>query len=335
MNGTGTMKISDCHNDLLVAVRHLRERGYEDPFGDFWLPQLQSGNVKFQVLPIYTGEQFVGEGALRRCLLLLYEAHHLAEVHAQDVAIVYESRDVEAIHNSGRIALLLAIEGAEPVGHSLAVLTTLYRLGVRMLSLSWNRRTMMADGVGEQDTGGSLTSLGVAAIAEMEHLGMMLDVSHLSEAGFREVARVARKPFLASHSSCRDLTPHPRNLWDLQLEELGAADGFVGINGFGPFISETEPRLDSFVSHVSHAISILGERRVGIGADFIVDLMEIVDPVSTGLLVDERNLVMTAGFQRPSDFPGLQSAVVSALGEETAARVLYSNLVDFVVRELH
>lgn len=96
-----------------------------------------------------------------------------------------------------------------------------------MLSLTWNRRTMFADVAGEQHTGGRLTSLGVEAIAEMELLGMVLDVSHLSDTGFWHVAEVAKAPFVASRSSCRALQDHPRNLTDEQIRAVAASGGFV------------------------------------------------------------------------------------------------------------
>lgn len=114
---------------------------------------------------------------------MLEEARHLADIHADDVVIVENSAGLEAASSSGRIALILAIEGAEPIGNSLEILDVLRRSGVRMCSLSWNRRTMMADGIAERDTGGRLTQLGVDAVSRMEELGIIVDVSHLSEAG--------------------------------------------------------------------------------------------------------------------------------------------------------
>jgi membrane dipeptidase len=323
-------RIADCHNDLLVAVRHQRERGHVDPFGDFWLPQLREGGVSLQVLPVFTEEQFVGEGALRRALLMVEEARHLAEVHADDVAIVHTGAELRAVVDSGRIALLLAIEGAEPIGHSLELVDVMWRMGIRMSSLSWNRRTMMADGIAERDTGGRLTQLGVDAIARMEDIGVVVDVSHLSEAGFFHLAEVATRPFVASHSSCRALSGHPRNLSDEQLRVMAGTGSFVSINAFGPFLTDGKPTVEHFVDHLEHAISIVGPDRVGLGTDFIDDVAAVVDPVFTGLLVDREEIPVTAGLQRPADFPNLAAAVETRLGAETAAKVLGTNLIDFV-----
>ncbi|MTD12907.1 thermostable dipeptidase [Nakamurella sp. YIM 132087] len=323
--------VADCHNDLLLAVRHQRERGHVDPFGEFWLPQLEAGGVRLQVLPVCTEEQFVGEGALRRALLLLQEARHLADVHAERVAIVENSAQITEVLESGRIALLLAIEGAEPVGHSLELLDVLQRTGIRMCSLSWNRRTQMADGVAEQDTGGRLTRLGVDAVRRMEQIGVVVDVSHLSEAGFFHLADVARRPFLASHSSCRALTDHPRNLSDEQLGVLADTGGFVALNAFGPFLTDAPtPGVADYLDHVEHALGILGPDRVGLGTDFIDDVADVVDPIFTGLLVDRTTIPVTAGLQRPADLPGLAAAMEQRLGADLTRKVMGGNLIAFL-----
>ena len=235
------MRVVDAHNDLLLAVLHQKERGFSDPFGDFWLPRLRAGGVAVQFLAVFTEDQHVGEGALRRCLLLLEEARSIAAAHPTDVAVVETCGDLERALASGRIGLVLAIEGSEPVAHSLGVLETLWRLGVRSMSLTWNRRTMMADGAGEAATGAGLTSLGAEAVAEMERLGMIVDVSHLSKAGFDHVAGIATRPFVATHSSCHALCPHPRNLTDDQLRDVADSGGVVGINSFGGFLSTGAP----------------------------------------------------------------------------------------------
>ena len=147
------LPMADAHNDLLLGVIHRRERGHPDPFGEDWLPQLRAGGVVLQVLPIYTEAQFLGEGALRRALLVIEAARELAARHADEVAIVERGADLRPVIGSGRIALVLAFEGLEPVGGDVAILETCFRLGIRIASLTWNRRTMLADGAGEAEIG--------------------------------------------------------------------------------------------------------------------------------------------------------------------------------------
>ena len=324
------LPIADAHNDLLLACMHRWERGVADPFGDDWLPGLRAGGVVFQVLPIFTEEQFVGEAALRRTLEIIALASDIAELHRTDVAIVERGSDIDPIIDSGRIALLLALEGAEPIGSSLAMFETMFRLGVRLASLTWNRRTMLADGTAETGTGGRLSSLGLEAIAEMERLQMVLDVSHLSDAGVQHVAEAAAAPFVATHSSCRALCGHARNLTDEQIRLVAASGGFVGINAFGPFISETAPTLEEFVDHIAHAARVAGDDRVGIGADFIDDLVRTVDPIlGRQLLVHPDDISLIDVLKAPADFAGLSNRLVERFGEQRARRFASANIVDF------
>ena len=330
----GQMRVADAHNDLLCAVLYQRERGMDDPFGDFWLPRLRAGGVAVQFLPVFTEDQHLGEGALRRALLMLEEARNIASVHSADVTVVETSRHLADALAAGKIALVLAVEGSEPIGHSLGVLETLWRLGVRCMSLTWNRRTMMADGVGEAAAGGGLTALGVDAVAEMERLGMIVDVSHLSDLGVDHVCRIAARPFVATHSSCHALHPHPRNLTDAQLRAIGESGGVVGINSFGAFLAAEQPSLGDLATHIDHAVEIAGAESVGLGCDFMDDLLRIIDPILGGGLVDMQNLPLIDNMRDPSDLKGFTELLEASLGSETARLVAGENWIDFLGRAL-
>lgn len=329
------LHIADSHNDLLLACLHRAERGHSDPFGDDWLPGLRAGGVVFQVLPIFTEAQFVGEGALRRTLEVIDHARHIATVHRSDVTIVESGSEIQPAIDAGKIALLLAIEGAEPVGSSVAMFDTLWRLGIRLASLTWNRRTMLADGIGETDTGGRLTSLGVEAIAELERLGMVVDISHLSAPGVTHLAEIAERPFIASHSSCRALVDHPRNLTDSQIRIVADSGGFIAINGFGPFLSNGTASIDDFIDHVVHVSSLVGDDRVAIGADMIFDLVRHVDPIlGRQLLVDPNDLRLIDDLKTPADYTNLSDRLLARLDRATAERISHQNMIDFFSQAL-
>jgi membrane dipeptidase len=321
------LKFADCHNDLLLGVLHQKERGIADPFGDFWLPQLKAGNVVLQVLPVYVEEQFIGEGALRRSMILFENAWQIADQHKSDVALCLNSGDIAKAHAEGKIALVLAVEGAEAAGSSLEFFSLFFKMGVRLLSLTWNRRTMFADGVGESDTGGKLTSLGIEAIAEMERIGMILDVSHISENGFWHVADVAKKPFIASHSSMHALQSHPRNLRDKQANRIVDGGGFVALNAFGSFLSDT-PTVDSMIDHVEYAVKLVGKKKIGFGFDFMKDLIDQVDPVLGKTLVDVSKWPFIPGLDRPADLQTFGARMLERLGEELANDVAWRNMTD-------
>lgn len=328
MPSAGPFAVADAHNDLLLAVEHRRRRGDADPFGDFWLPQLREGGVVLQVLPVYTEEEFVGGAALRRTMVVLETARWMAGLHPSDVAIAETGEQIASIIGSGRVALVLALEGGEPFGSDLGLVDGLARLGVRIASLTWNRRTMLADGVGERATGGGLTGLGSQAVEEFERCGIVVDISHLSDDGVRDVVAVATKPLMATHSSCRALCAHPRNLTDTQIVQVARSGGIVCVNAFGGFLGEP-PSVERYVDHVEHALSLAGPDGVGIGADFIDDLLPILDPILEGALVEE--IPVTPGLRSARDYPGVGEALAARLGNVAAARVMGGNLIRFLV----
>ncbi len=334
MTGSVRLPMADCHDDLLMGVVHQQERGHADPFGDFWLPQLRAGGVVLQVLPIYTEEQFLGEGALRRALRFVEAAWAMADRHAADVALVTTATEMRAAIESGRIAMVLAFEGMEPVGHEVDVIDTFWRLGVRMASLTWNRRTMLADGLGESATGAGLSSLGVAAVERMEALGMIVDVSHLSDAGFEHVARVATRPFVASHSSCRAIHGHPRNLTDEMLRAIVASGGFACMNAYGGFVGDDDPDVASYVDHIEHAVAVVGAEHVGLGCDFVADIFVQLDPIVGGILLEPDQLGTIEGIERPADLAALGPLLVERLGQADAARVASGSLIEGLGRLL-
>ncbi|HKA68518.1 MAG TPA: dipeptidase [Actinomycetes bacterium] len=323
-------QVVDLHNDLLTELMHERERARSGGFAAHWLPQLRAGGVTVQVLPIFTEDYFAGEGALRRCLLILDMAEELAAEHADSVAICRTAADLDATTASGRIALILALEGLEPAGADLGVLRTLHRLGVRVASLTWNRRNMFADGLGEAATNAGLTELGVAAVAEMARLGFVVDVSHLSEAGFWHVHEVATRPYIASHSSCRAVCDHPRNLTDDQIRALASQGGVVGINFYGEFVSDP-PTQAGVIEHIVHALEVAGEDHVALGPDYVWDYFQTTD--TKGMTDADFAKHMPAGLRRPDELPAVVELLVSAIGEPVAGKVAGGNALR-VLREV-
>ncbi|MEI7745098.1 MAG: membrane dipeptidase, partial [Chloroflexota bacterium] len=241
---------------------------------------------------------------------------------------------IRAAIDAGKIAFVLAFEGLEPVGSSLEVLDTFFRLGVRIASLTWNRRTMFADGIGERATGGGLTTLGVEAVAEMERLGMIVDVSHLADAGFDHLASVATRPFIASHSSCRALNAHPRNLDDARIRVLAERGGFLALNGFGGFLAERDATIADYVDHVAHAVSVAGADHVGLGLDFVADVFTSVHPILGAALFDIGDVPLARGLARPADLASLGPLLVERLGEGDARKVAAGTEIDLLSRLL-
>jgi membrane dipeptidase len=270
--------IADTHNDLLDAIVHRPVERWVPHFRDQWLPQLHAGGVNLQVLPVFIDDVFRPEGALRQTLRMIEAAHRIAEGNPDTVELCFDGEDIDAALESNRIALVLALESAPGVGEDVELLETLYRLGVRIASLAHFGRTALADGSGEDATGSRLTRAGVAAFTEMERLGMIFDVSHLSAAGVEHVLELATRPVMATHSSARALRDHHRNLTDEQLRGIAQNGGVVCVNFFAPFLHESDFRIERLIDHIEHIAGVMGIRHVGLGPDFVKEVLRDVTP---------------------------------------------------------
>jgi membrane dipeptidase len=270
--------VADTHNDLLHGVVARPVSRWGSFFRAGWLPQLRDGCVNLQVLPVFIGEVHRPETALRQTLRMIECAHRIVAANPADVALCRDGPEIDAALGGGKIAFVLALESAPGVDEDIELLETLHRLGVRIASLAHFGRTPLADGSAEDATGGRLTRAGVAAVALMERLGMIFDISHLSAAGVAHVLEIAARPVMATHSSARALCNHHRNLTDEQLKGVAQTGGVVCVNFFAPFLHETDHRLDRLVDHLEHIAGLIGIEHVGLGPDFVKEVLADVTP---------------------------------------------------------
>ena len=333
----GSAVVADTHNDLLMAVVARRPDRWAGYFRENWLPQLRDGGVDVQVLPVYVDDTYRPEGALRQTLRMIEAAHRLAEGNADAVTLCLDGESVDATLASGRIALVLALEGCPAIDADVELLTTMHRLGVRIASLTHFGRTALADGSGEDGTGGRLTRAGVAAVAEMERLGILFDVSHLGAMGVEHVLELATRPVIATHSSARALRDHHRNLADAQLKDIAAGGGVICVNFFAGFLDESEHTLDRLVDHVEHVAAVAGIDHVGIGPDFLKEIEDEVWPawrddyVIEG--IDVRHCI--PGLEGPRGLPLVTSALLRrGFAADDVVKVLGGNVVRLLRAEL-
>jgi len=162
---------------------------------------------------------------------------------------------------------ILAIEGGSAVCGSVERLEKVYEDGVRLMTLTWNGENELGYGISE-DKG--LKPAGKAVVKQMEALGMVVDVSHLAPAGFYDVAGMASRPFVASHSNAKAICAHPRNLTDEQFKLIVQSRGIVGLNFYKRFVKESAlpPTMEDLIPHLDHFLSLGGEDAVCIGSDF-------------------------------------------------------------------
>ena len=224
---------------------------------------------------------------------------HLMWMERTGTATICRSAaEVRHAMEDGRIAAILHFEGAEAIGPDLDALHLWHAAGLRSLGPVWSRPTIFGHGVpfrfpGSPDTGPGLTDAGKALVRECNLLKIMIDLSHLNEKGFDDVADISDAPLVATHSNAHAVTPSTRNLTDRQLEMIRASDGMVGLNFATVFLSP-DGRKTSFkgwepiLRHLDHLIEKLGEDRVGFGSDFDGATMpeEIGDAAGLPRLID-------------------------------------------------
>jgi membrane dipeptidase len=332
--------VADTHNDLLCSVVLRPVSQWAAYFRERWLPQLRAGGVDVQVLPVFIDDVYRPEGALRQTLRMIEAAHRLAEGNADEVSLCLDGAGVDAALSEGKIALVLALESAPGIDADVELLTTLHRLGVRIASLAHFGRTALADGSAEDAAGSGLTAAGVEALAEMERMGMMFDVSHLGAAGVGHVLELATRPLLATHSSARALRDHHRNLTDERLAAIADGGGVVCVNFFPGFLDDRpghEPSLARLAEHIEHVARVAGAAHVGIGPDFVVEVMRDSLPVGVdlGLIAGCDPFASLPGLPGPSGLPLVTAELVArGMGEDEVRATLGGNVLRLFREEL-
>jgi membrane dipeptidase len=323
-----TTPLADAHSDLLMEL--VAFRGEERPFAARWLPNLEAGGVQLQVCALFSADEDLPESALRTALLGVAEFDR-AVAESPSVVAVRSLADLEAALAPGHIGLLLSIEGMEPLGYDPGLIDVFCSLGVRMASLTWNRRNPFADGTAENPAGG-LSRIGRELVDRMAALPIAFDLAHASEGTFFEVLeRTGDRPVLVSHALCRAVHDTPRNLSDEQLRALAERDGVVGLMPLPFVVHPSEATIARVIDHVDHLVETIGARHVCLGGDFAQQIersgAEGVAGFSSAGAID--------GLAGPEDYPNLFAALrergyadadLRAIASENLLRVLRRTL---------
>lgn len=278
--------IIDGHNDWAWECRLRRGYSVEGLEGglatDTDIERLHAGRVGAQFWSVYVDDALTGAAAIQGTLEQIDWVYRLAARYPQTFAIATSAAEVEAARASGRIASLLGAEGAHSINDSPAVLRMLARLGVRYLTLTHLHNTSWADSATDAPAHRGLTGRGTDYIREINRLGMLVDLSHVSPATMHAALDVTDAPVIFSHSSCRALSDHPRNVPDDVLSRLRDNGGVIMVAFVPQFLSEeyaawfTGPRtspaplvtVSDVADHVEHARAVAGIEHVGLGGDF-------------------------------------------------------------------
>jgi len=263
--------VFDAHCDTLQEVlagkRRLGERSEE---GHADLPRLCEGGVTAQIFALFVSPNYFPRGAARQALRLLDVFYQELGENADQLTLATSASDIERAKAESKVAGILSLEGAEPLEGDLRVLRAFYKLGVRNIGLTWNLRNAAADGVDETRSNSGLTNFGVQLVQEMNRLGIMVDISHLSSTGVRDVLRVSEAPVIASHSNAYALCSHRRNLTDEQLESVASNRGVVGVTFVPSFVTkdENQATLERVLDQIDYMVKTMGVDHVGLGSDF-------------------------------------------------------------------
>lgn len=304
----------DGHNDFPWAHRELAryDMAAADPAARISgthtdLPRLRQGGVGAQFWSVYVPSTLAGDAAVAATLEQVDFVHQLVARHPDQLGLALDADEVETVFASGRVASLIGAEGGHSIGCSLGTLRMLYRLGVRYLTLTHNDNVAWADSATDTPRLGGLSEFGREVVREMNRLGMLVDLSHVSPGTMSDALDVSEAPVVFSHSSCRALVDHPRNVPDSILERLAdnggvcmvtfvpyfvsaecaawsedlvAAMGAEGLDlrswearlEFGPRFEREHPRpvatVEQVADHVEHVREVAGLDGVGIGGDY-------------------------------------------------------------------
>ena len=265
--GDRHMKIFDAHCDVLSKLLENPELDYAHGHEglEVTLEKMLASGIGVQNFAVYLPERWSDDFKYALASVDLFHERILAE---PQMLFVRTKTDLQRVSNGERIGALLSLEGVDSLQGNLAYLRILYHLGVRTVGITWNRANWAADGVLEARNGG-FSAAGRELIRECNRLGMIMDVSHLSEKGFWELSEASRKPVIASHSNVKSISHCLRNLSDAQIVSLIQNRGVIGITFVPSFVSMEEPvSMDRLLLHIDHICGLGGKRHIGFGSDF-------------------------------------------------------------------
>jgi membrane dipeptidase len=260
--------IVDLHFDMLMDLYEKRARS--NVLATDYLPELKEGGVGVVGAAIYIEDRYLPDMALRVALDQIARLYEEID-HSDQVAVGKTHAQIVQARERNQIALLIAMEGVEPLGTDLDLLRVFYELGVRIIGLTHARPNAAASGGVFAPTGSSpkgLTQFGRDLVCKCEDLGVIVDLAHINVAGFEEAVAVATKPVIVSHTNARKFYDIERNISDEQIKMIGRRGGVIGVNSILVSASEKESTLDRYVDHIEHVIDLIGIDGVGIGFDF-------------------------------------------------------------------
>lgn len=255
--------VADAHCDFLYGMVNNRyDITKKTPLQNMCLDELKAGNVALQFFAAWIDTKLKTK-PLQQCMNMIDAYYRMIE---QNDVFVHMSPGFTL--DSANIATVLTIEGGEAIEGNLSNLRLFYRLGVRAMTLTWNEQNDIC-GAAMQRKNKGLTEFGREAVKEMERMGMAVDVSHVSDAGIDDILELTCGPIFASHSNCRAVYEHPRNIQDAHIKEISKRGGVICTNFFNKQLCDNETAcISDIIRHIDHVVETGSINCAGIGSDF-------------------------------------------------------------------
>jgi membrane dipeptidase len=260
--------IIDMHFDLPMDLYEKRQR--KNVLEIEFLSELEAGNVGVVGVAIYIEDRYLPEAGLRVALDQIARLYAEAQACPR-FAICKSYHEIQKARDADKIAMVITMEGAEPLGTDLNLVRAFYELGVRSIGLTHARRNAAGNGGVFASSGSSrdgLTAFGRDLVRECEALGIVIDLAHINPLGFKDILSITSKPPIVSHSNVRHYYDIERNISDEQIKMIGERRGVIGVNSVLVSSNEEETTLDRYVDHVEHIAGLIGIDGVAIGFDF-------------------------------------------------------------------
>jgi membrane dipeptidase len=264
----------DLHFDLPMDLYEKRDR--KNIIETDFLPELDVGNIGVIGVAIYIEDRYLPEMGLRLALDQIARLYDEAGQSAR-FAICKSYKEIQNARAAGKIALIITMEGIEPLGADLNLLRVFYELGVRSIGLTHARRNAAGSGGIFAPSGSpqdGLTAFGRDLVRQCEALGAIVDLAHINPTGFKEIVDLTTKPPIVSHTNARRFYDIERNISDEQIKMIGDRRGVIGINSVLVSPKQEESTLDRYVDHIEHVANLIGIDCVGIGFDFFEFIFE-------------------------------------------------------------
>jgi membrane dipeptidase len=231
--------------------------------------KLKKANSLAQTFALFVNLEEVSK-PYEYCMSMAEKFYELHEMNKRDMNLATNYTEIIQNEENQKISALLSIEEGGVLEGKIENLQNFYDKGVRMMTLTWNYPNEIGH---PHNVGGNmkkgLTDFGKEVVGKMNELGMLIDVSHLSDAGFYDVLALSKKPFIATHSNSRTITNHSRNLTDDMIKKLARAGGITGLNFCPMFVSDKNfASVESLIKHIKHIINVGGEDVLAMGTDF-------------------------------------------------------------------